>query len=282
MARCATVLVFVSILSVIALLSGCTGNPNPAAQSSNKHGEHAHAPAGDGSAAASLVLSTTPERPRTGEPVELRMMLHDSAGQMLTKFEPNHEKLAHLIIVRDGLDEFAHLHPSVDAAGNITGTHTFPVGGTYHVFLDYKAAGSSPATSQAKLVVEGDAPTAPPLTPNVPGTLQGDGLGAEVSMRSSSDKAQIVTFRVQDANGKDVPDLERYLGAMGHIVVLSADGTKYVHAHPLTEQASPGTVEFEVHFPEPGTYKAWGQFQRGGKVFTIPAVIAVEAGSHQH
>ena len=69
---------------------------------------------------------------------------------------------------------------------------------------------------------------------------------------------------------------------MGHLVVLSADGTKYVHAHPLTAQASTGTVEFEVHFPEPGTYKVWGQFQRGGKVFTIPAVIGIEAGSHQH
>jgi len=266
----------------IAVVSGCTSQSKPPAKSPDDHGEHAHGSEMSAEPAAQLILSSTPERPRAGQPVELRIMLHDASGQMLKEFEPTHTKLAHLIIVREGLDEFAHLHPTVDATGNITATHTFPSGGSYLVFLDHKPVGKPPATSQAKLVVEGDSPPAPALKPDVPGTIEGDGLQATVSMRSSTDNAQVVNFKVQDERGKPVSDLEPYLGAMGHLVVLSADGGQYVHAHPLTESAPDGNVEFEVHFPGPGTYKGWGQFQRGGRVFTIPAVMKVEAGAPHH
>lgn len=281
MTRIAFVSCLVAVGTGVGLLGGCVSESKPSSQPKGGHTEHSGHSDADATRAASLVLSTTPERPRAREPVELRMMLHDSSGQMLKEFEQVHEKLAHLIIVREGLDEFAHLHPKVDAAGNITSTHMFPLGGTYHVFLDHKPAGKPPATGQAKLMVEGEAPAAPALIANIPGTIQGDGLSAEVSMRSSSSAATVVTFKVQDESGKKVTDLEPYLGAMGHLVVLSADAGKYVHAHPLTETAAGNEVEFEVHFPGPGTYKTWGQFQRGGKVFTIPVVIQIQAGSQQ-
>ncbi len=281
MTRIAFISLLVTVGSALLLLGGCANESKPPGKSTVDHSEHSHQPSDGAGRVASLMLSTTPERPRAGVPVELRMMLHDSSGKMLKEFEQVHEKLAHLIIVREGLDEFSHLHPKVDAAGNIIGTHTFPLGGIYHVFLDHKPAGKPPATGQAKLVVEGEAPTAPPLTTNVPGTIQGDGLAAEVSMRSSN-AATVVAFKVQDLSGKKVTDLEPYLGAMGHLVVLSADASKYVHAHPLTETAADDEVAFEVHFPGSGTYKAWGQFQRDGKVFTIPVVMQVQSGSHQH
>jgi hypothetical protein len=274
--------ILMTIVLVVALVSGCTSQSKPAAKSPDAHGEHAPGTEMAAERAAQLILSSTPERPRAGEPVELRIMLHDASGQMLKEFEPTHTKLAHLIIVREGLDEFAHLHPTVDRTGNMTVTHTFSSGGSYLVFLDHKPVEKPPATAQAKLVVEGDSPPAPALKPDVPGTIEGDGLQAKVSMRASADKSQVVSFDVQDTNGESVNNLQPYLGAMGHLVVLSADGGQYVHAHPLTESAPDGNVEFEVHFPGPGTYKGWGQFQRGGTVFTIPAVMQVEGAAPHH
>jgi hypothetical protein len=276
-----------SILASAALLaavvvSGCTSQSQPPAKSSDKHGQHAHGTEMSAEPAAQLVLSSTPEQPSAGEPVELRIMLHDASGQMLKEFEPIHTKLAHLIIVREGLDEFAHLHPTVDATGNMTATHTFPSGGSYLVFLDYKPVGKLAATAHAKLVVEGGSPPAPVLKPNVPGTIETEGLQAKVSMRASADQFQVVSFQLQDASGKAVNDLQPYLGAMGHLVVLSGDGGQYVHAHPLTEGAPDGNVEFEVHFPGPGIYKGWGEFQRGGRVFTVPAIMNVEASGQHH
>lgn len=65
-----------------------------------------------------------------------------------------------------------------------------------------------------------------------------------------------------------------------YLVIISADGRDYVHAHPLSEArtAPDGAVEFAAHFPRPDIYKAWGQFQRGGSVFTVPFVLEHTGG----
>ncbi len=37
-------------------------------------------------------------------------------------------------------------------------------------------------------------------------------------------------------------------------------------------------ITFEFAFPKPGIYKAWGQFQRDGAVFTVPFVMDHKGG----
>lgn len=278
---------FLTVAAAFVVAASCGQNVPPAVKQTvdhtqHKQPEHQHGATGEKGSPASLMLTADPVKPTAAQPAKLRLMLHDATGKMLKDFEPTHEKLAHLIVVRHELDEFAHLHPAVDAEGNLTVDHTFPVGGKYHLFVDYKAAGKAAATAQTTLVVEGESPAAAPLALNVPGTVQGDGYSAAVSFNSSADKSRVMTFKIHDQNGSEVKDLEPYLGAMGHLVVLSSDATNYVHAHPLTETANGGTVEFEVHFPGPGLYKAWGQFQRNGQVFTIPAVVQIKSDQHAH
>jgi hypothetical protein len=120
-------------------------------------------------------------------------------------------------------------------------------------------------------------------------------------------KDMMLHFQIRDAHGKPVTDLDPYLGAMGHAVILSSDTKLYLHAHPMesgTEQGStsgamdhdsmkPGTsmdshmeaeagtdrgpdVIFHTNFPVPGYYKIWGQFQHHGKIITAPFVVRVE------
>ena len=60
---------------------------------------------------------------------------------------------------------------------------------------------------------------------------------------------------------------------MGHLVVVSADGKKYVHAHPVADSGQ--KIAFDAHFPGSGLYKGWGQFKRSGVVFDIPFVIGI-------
>lgn len=279
-------LAFVTVAAAIAVAAGCGRNAPPTVKQTDEHAahkqpEHQHGAMPE-SLAASLVLTADPVKPTASQPAKLRLMLHDATGKMLKDFEPTHEKLAHLIIVRHELDEFAHLHPSVDAEGNLSVDHTFPVGGKYHFFLDYKAAGKSPATAQTTIEVEGESPAGVPLSLDVPGTVKGDGYAATVSFNSAADKSRVMTFKIHDQEDNEVKDLEPYLGAMGHLVVLSSDAKNYVHAHPLTDAANGGTVEFEIHFPGPGLYKSWGQFQRNGRVFTIPAVVQIKSAQHTH
>jgi len=274
-----------ALISIFALSSpACGTHSKPASDMSHGHEGHDHHGAGESAEApGELVVTTDPTKPKAQEVVKMRLMLHDSNGQMLKDFERVHEKLAHFIVVREGLDQFAHLHPTIDPSGMMSVEYTFPVGGTYHFFLDHKPKGRPQSVAKAMVQVEGDAPQPPPLVANVPGHVRGDGLDADVTVTPSADSsAQTMTFLVKETSGKTVNDLEPYLGAMGHLVVLSADAKKYVHAHPKDVSSADGKVHFEVHFPNAGLYKTWGQFQRGGKVYTIPAVVQVGAAQRAH
>ena len=72
-------------------------------------------------------------------------------------------------------------------------------------------------------------------------------------------------------------DLETYLGALGHLVIVSENGQEYVHAHPDDgSDAAGGRVAFDAHFTKPGLYKGWGQFQRAGEVLTVPFVARID------
>jgi hypothetical protein len=74
-----------------------------------------------------------------------------------------------------------------------------------------------------------------------------------------------------------VTDLQRYLGAWGHLLILSEDMTEYVHAHPREEtQPDPNAgptggpeVIFDALLPKPGRYRAWLQFQRNDRLTTV-------------
>ena len=79
-----------------------------------------------------------------------------------------------------------------------------------------------------------------------------------------------------------VTDLQRYLGAWGHLLILSEDMTEYVHAHPREEmQPDPAAgptggpeVIFDALLPKPGRYRAWLQFQRNDRLTTVSFTFA--------
>jgi len=85
-----------------------------------------------------------------------------------------------------------------------------------------------------------------------------------------------LNFNIKDAQTNEpVTDLQPFLGAVGHVVILTKDADKYLHVHPTDEKASGPDAEFMTTFPKSGVYKIWGQFQQNGKVFTVPFVVKV-------
>ena len=263
----------VMLALVPALLIGCTSKPggdSHAGHQKDDKGEHG------GHGTAALFATTEPSPPVAGQPTALKLMIHGAGGEMLKEFPVAHDQKVHLMVIRDGLDQFAHLHPDVDAAGNITVRHTFPAGGTYHLFADYQPVGGSAAVAATEVKVGGESPPAPPLVPNVPGTVTGDGLTARVAVDGATPGAEAtVRFELTDAAGKPVTDLEPYMGATGHLVVVSADAKQYVHAHPAGGDGAKNVVSFQAHFVAAGLYKGWGQFKRAGRVHVVPFVVKV-------
>ena len=88
-----------------------------------------------------------------------------------------------------------------------------------------------------------------------------------------------LNYTLTDAQtGLPVRDLEPYLGAWGHTVILDEDGHDYVHSHPRTmisrattntHVASPPVITFDSYFPRPGRYRIWSQVQRHKTVSTV-------------
>jgi hypothetical protein len=153
-----------------------------------------------------------------------------------------------------------------------------PVGGTPQVIADTLVTAG----------YTGDlASSVPRLTPDT--TLQKSVDGTSVQLRiepSPIVAGRMVKLRYHlEADGAPVTDLEPYLAAWGHTLVLSEDALEYVHAHPIEYlppdrpdvKAGP-EITFDAMFPKPGRYRVWTQFKRGGHVsttwFTVEAIAA--------
>ena len=70
----------------------------------------------------------------------------------------------------------------------------------------------------------------------------------------------MVTMTVR-RGGKPVSDLQPYLGALGHLVVIGASDLSYLHVHPMDMGQGPGQVMFHLEIPSGGTYRLFFQFQ---------------------
>jgi hypothetical protein len=92
-----------------------------------------------------------------------------------------------------------------------------------------------------------------------------------------------LSFAISDAATGRPADLEPFLGAPGHLLVMSADLVDAIHSHPDTAGArgqgpeAPSKITFPVRFPRPGPFRMWLQVQRRGQVVTVPFTVDVKA-----
>jgi hypothetical protein len=270
--------------------SGTSPAPGtPAGASHEMRGEHeGHGDHGAPAAPSELKLVTMPAMPAAGQVTDLSLQILGPDQKPVTKFDILHEKLAHLIIVREGLDEFAHLHPEVGSDGTLRIKHDFGKAGPYRLFVDYQPGGGAPSLAMGQLAVAGDDSPAAALVPNA-GTPIADGdVEAKVEVTPEAEGTTI-RFKITGRGGKAIDDLQPYLGAMGHLVVIKSGSLDYVHAHPVGDSmtAPDGVVAFEAHLTSAGIYKAWGQFRHKERILTFPVVLQIDAGKavsggHKH
>ncbi len=209
--------------------------------------------------------------------------MKDPAGFDAANLQVVHEKLMHLMIVSEDLSWLDHVHPEPDTSGHFSLRYAFPRGGKYVMFHDFTPANVGRQVVPVELAVEGVAQPARPLV--IDDTMHKRVYGYQVTLTHTAlgiDVDAAMTFTLM-RGGKPVTDLEPFLGAMGHLVMISEDRASYVHSHPLTQNATKGpTVQFNTMFTRTGIYKAWGQFKRHGRVITVPFVVEVSVDGHTH
>lgn len=215
---------------------------------------------------------------KANEETEITVHITNKDGSPVNDFEVNHEKLLHLIIVNHDLSYFAHIHPDFKGDGKFTINNAFPAGGKYKMFADFKPVGGSTTTLSEWMDMEGKEGEHAAVTPDSKLVKEVKDKEIELALTSTKAKEDVtLTFDIRDAKTKQgIDNLEPYLGAVGHVVILSEDAGQYLHVHPLDEKATGPKAQFATSFPKSGTYKIWGQFQHRGEVITAPFVVEVK------
>jgi hypothetical protein len=252
-----------------------------------------------------LEFSTVPRVVKAAEKATWRFRVrHPGSGDVISRFEPVHERQYHLFVVSQDMEYFQHLHPELQADGTWTIDITLPKAGYYKVLSDFLPSGGSSQFIARPLVTAGFAGDlaeggallrADATSVKVVGDIR-----ATVSYDPAPFTAGLyghLTFQLSDTTtGRPITDLQTYLGAFGHTLIMSEDMVDYVHAHPLdivpgSDEDNPQfvippgadldklrggpEVTFDGLMPKPGHYRAWTQFRRNDAVHTFVSTFEV-------
>lgn len=249
--------------------------------------------AGDPMATAdySLKITTEPRAVKAGQKTKFRIAVHHPlTGDPVTSFAEVHDKLFHFFIISRDMTQFFHEHPTLEKDGSFTIEHVIPAAGHYMLFSDFMPVGGGPqmiATPLVTAAFEGDiASSAATLAPDTSYVKSANGTLVELQFDPTKivagEESDIPIHFKDEKTEQPVTDLQRYLGAFGHAMMLSEDMNEHVHAHPeemlegtaVTAGGGPDLV-FHALFPRPGLYRVWLQFQRKDVLSTVPFTVRV-------
>lgn len=226
-----------------------------------------------------MTYHSIPENIVAGKPVTLAFIPKNKDNiNAAVPLDVEHEKKIHLIVVSEDLSWFSHIHPEYQADGSYLVSETFPAGGKYYLFADYKPSGGTHQLEKIEVDVKGKpkppvAYTEQKLISKVDGYevkfVNGENLAA-------GNEGHLIIQIEQNGKLINPSDLEKYLGANAHIVLISQSDKEYLHVHPESN-------EFPIHahttLQKPGIYRMWMQFQTKGKVHTADFTLKVVAGN---
>jgi len=249
-----------------------------------------------------VTLATQPQNPQPGAPFTITYTLKDKAGQPVTldKLRITHEHPMHLIVVSQDLQHFSHIHPADQRAGSYAVTDKVPQQGRYLLFSEFFTADGTPQIERNELTTDSAPPqTGANLAPDMGRPQQVGELTATLTadvekVRRRAPATFTLTFT---KDGEPVADLEPYLGAPCHVVIISADTKQFAHTHgdvpggamsadmaggSMADMSMPPppphfgpSVQFTHTFMQAGLYRVWVQVGYAGEVLTIANNVQV-------
>ena len=300
-----------SLLSGALFISGCATSAQtaPSAQTSpvvktaaaedHHHDEmsamapHTHA--------TKLAFSSTPAAIVPGKPATWTLQITDAkSGANVNDFEIDMTKKMHLIVVKNDLSWFNHIHPQFEGDGKFVVTTTLPTPGTYKLYADYTVRGVGHEIPQFEFATAGQTVKAANVT-LVPSKMDGmwmvghfnshpegepevtGGKPYEVALMPMptpivAGQDAMLHFQVRTEKGVPVKDLQPYLGAMGHCVILSNDTNSYLHSHPLGADGKMEGMDHSMGAMKMGDGKM-GDDEMGGMKMDAPKVADAKTGA---
>src|ERR1700744_6033759 len=249
-----------------------------------------------------ITMRTVPEIVKAGQQIDIQLTLYPpDSDRPATSFYWVHTKQWHLFVISQDMEFFEHIHPVMSREGTWSIKTTLPKPGYYQVISDCFPKNGSAQLLGRPLVTAGyrgdlltDSARLVPDSSPVTKTLHD--MTAEVTFDPPEPKAGNlcrITYHLTDSKtGKPITDLQTYLGAFGHALMISEDMVDYVHVHPLNivmgsqEDGAPPifiippdadlehlrggpSVTIEAMIPKPGNFRVWMQMQRHDEVHTF-------------
>lgn len=209
-----------------------------------------------------------------GDPVNWTFRIVGDGG-VVTDFGEAHGRASHLVVVRRDLTRFQHRHPELSADGTCrVDDLTLPDPGVYRAFVDVVVDGR-PTTLGFDLFASGAG-----SVEERPDTSRRSQAG-EYEVELLADEVDVgervkLPFEVR-SDGRPVPELAPYLGALGHLVAIREGDLAYIHVHPEETAPDGGRVEFGARFPTPGRYRLFFQARPEETLITTEFDVRVDA-----
>jgi hypothetical protein len=239
--------------------------------------------------------SVSPKNPIVGQNTEMIFSVRDMpSGAPITNLEIEHEKLMHVIGVRDDLSNFFHIHPDDMGSGRFMANYTFANAGVYKLFTSVRYEGTTHSVGSSKISVSGGGDILRERIELKENVIVGNyQVGLDIHEELTAGKESEIAFNLSDVFSRGLT-LVPYLGADMHLVIVKEDLKAFIHAHPsehtdvskiedspdgsttesfdirlvkraLAHVADNGldkkTLVFNAVFPTAGVYKMFAQFK---------------------
>jgi hypothetical protein len=223
-----------------------------------------------------VTLSTSPQTIEAGTPATLAFAFKENGQNVPLSI--SHEMKLHLMVVNESLTWFRHIHPKEQADGSFVIAETFPNGGTYFLFSDYKPEGGAAALDKKEITVKGDpGSSTADFAPKFVSLADGYQVTLENGEDLKTSRTQALEISVQkDGKKLSENDIEPYLGATAHIAMISKEDKSFLHIHPVSDKRFP--IYAQTHIKKEGVYRIWVEFQTNGKVHTADFTVKVAEG----
>lgn len=221
-------------------------------------------------------ISTGTQHIEACKPVNLSIAITEQGRNVM--LDVVHEKKLHLLIVNEELSWFDHIHPEEQPDGTYHISETFPAAGKYLLFTDYKPGGSAQEVNTHYIDVLGATTNIPQrLETKLASIVNGNAVFLLNGDNLTTNHLQDLRFSiVKDCKILQKKDMQLYLGATAHIVMISRADYDFLHIHPVSDPNFP--IYAETLIKKAGLYRMWVQFKIDDVVHTADFTVTVSRG----
>lgn len=190
------------------------------------------------------------------------------SGKPVSNLEVVHDKIMHVVLVRNDLKHFDHIHPEMKEPGIFTVPYNFPASGLYRTWIDFTIGGM-------QHIVDFDINVSGNIDAGEKDMLEGVKVNFKSPKEISAGNEAELKFEVFDDNNESIPITKKFLAANAHLIAIDETLQEFGHNHDEKFDKD-NIISFKHTFTKAGKYKIWIKFSVEGKTKTASFELTVK------